>query len=72
MLAINALGETVHLSEHIDDSSLVVMMAAGARARWGRAFSGCLRPGRGANARLGSAAARGVGAGIRGARRNGS
>ena len=42
LLAMNALGETVHLSAHIDDASLVVMMAAGAQVHTGGLLRGCM------------------------------
>ena len=42
LLALNSLGERVHLSQHIDDSSLVVMMAAGAQVHTGGLLRGCM------------------------------
>ena len=39
---LNALGETVYVSKHIDDSSLVIMMAAGAQVHTGGLLRGCM------------------------------
>ena len=39
---MNAAGDVVHLSPHVDDSSLVVMMAAGAQMHTGGLLRGCL------------------------------
>ena len=42
LVAMNSLGDVVHLSPHIDDSSMVVMMAAGAQMHTGGLLRGCL------------------------------
>ena len=42
LVVSNALGQTARLSPHIDDSSLVVMMAAGAQVHTGGLLRGCL------------------------------
>ena len=39
---LNALGETAYVSKHIDDSSLVIMMAAGAQVHTGGLLRGCM------------------------------
>ena len=42
LVVSNALGQTARLSPYIDDSSLVVMMAAGAQVHTGGLLRGCL------------------------------